>query len=109
MIRGVQVHQALAQLQATPRRASTMFRRLLQSAVANVEDQLANDSTLELDTDELHIKEVRVDEGPTLKRWRPRSMGRVNQILKRTCHLHVVLAAVRPDADDDLAIDEEDI
>ena len=67
------------------------MRRLLQSAVANVEDRLANDSTLDVEIDDLFIKEVRVDEGPTLKRWRARARGRATRIERKTCHVSVAL------------------
>jgi len=93
MVRGKSVNRALAELRHTPRRASTYMQRLLESAVANVEDRLANDTTLDVQVDDLFVKEVRVDEGPTLKRWRPRSMGRANRILKRTCHMYVTLGS----------------
>ena len=58
---------------------------MLQSAVANAE----SNPNLHWDGDELYIAAVYVDEGPTLKRWRARARGRVNQILKRTCHITV--------------------
>ena len=61
---------------------------MLESAVANAEHNH------ELDADELHIVKAFVDEGPTLKRWRPRAKGRATQILKRTSHITVVVSDV---------------
>ena len=85
-IRGRSVPEARTILAFTPRAAATDIERVLRSAVANAE---ANHG---LDGDDLVIEAAYADEGPTLKRWKPRARGRVNRIRKRTCHVTVVLA-----------------
>ena len=85
-IRGRSVPEARTILAFTPRAASTDIEKVLRSAVANAE---ANHG---LDGDDLVVEAAYADEGPTLKRWKPRARGRVNRIRKRTCHVTVVLA-----------------
>jgi len=85
-IRGRTVPEARTILAFTPRAAATDIERVLRSAVANAE---ANHG---LDGDDLVVESAYADEGPTLKRWKPRARGRVNRIRKRTCHVTVVLA-----------------
>jgi len=92
LVRGQNVNAALATLDHTPRRAAHLIKKVVQSALANATHHLEVDPEVELDTDELYVKEARVDPGPTHKRWMSRSMGRVNQILKRTSHISIVLA-----------------
>ena len=89
-IRGRSVPEARTILAFTPRAAATDIEKVLRSAVANAE---ANHG---LDGDELVVEAAYADEGPTLKRWRPRARGRVNRIKKRTCHVTVVLAEQPP-------------
>jgi large subunit ribosomal protein L22 len=84
-VKGRMVEDALAVLKFSPRRAAAIMTKLLNSAVANA-TQNAN-----LDVDTLYVKSIRVDEGPTLKRWRARAMGRATRIFKRTAHITVVL------------------
>ncbi len=67
--------------------AASVLKKLLVSAIANAEDK----SKGAVDTDNLVVKEVRVDQGPTLKRWRPRAMGRATRINKRTSHICIVV------------------
>lgn len=86
LIRGKDVQEALAILQFTPKRATEPITKVLNSAVANAEHNY------EMDTDSLYVKEIYVDEGPTLKRIRPRAMGRADQIRKRTSHITVVVS-----------------
>jgi large subunit ribosomal protein L22 len=86
-IRGRSVPEARSILAFTPRAAAREIDKVLRSAVANAE---ANPN-LHWSGDELYIKAVFVDEGPTIKRWRARARGRVNRILKRTCHITVKL------------------
>ena len=64
-----------------------MLKKLLISTIANAEDK----SSGSVDTDNLMVKDVAVDQGPTLKRWRPRAMGRATRINKRTSHIRIVL------------------
>jgi large subunit ribosomal protein L22 len=85
LIRGLDVDEALALLKFAPQAASENFYKLVESAVANAE------STESLDRGNLVISLVQVDEGPTMKRWRPRAKGAANRILKRSSHLTVVV------------------
>jgi len=87
-IRGRSVPEARTILAFTSRAAATDIEKVLRSAVANAE---ANHG---LDGDELVVEAAFADEGPTLKRWKPRARGRVNRIRKRTCHVTLVLAEV---------------
>ena len=84
-IRGRSVPEARTILAFTQRAAAHEIEKVLKSAVANAE---ANHGLI---GDELVIAATYADEGPTLKRWRPRARGRVNRIFKRTCHITIVL------------------
>src|SRR5262245_2085323 len=84
--RGRSVPEARTILAFTTRAAATDIEKVLRSAVANAE------SSHGLDGDELVVEAAYADEGPTLKRWKPRARGRVNRIRKRTCHVTLVLA-----------------
>jgi ribosomal protein L22 len=84
-IRGKSVLEARAILALTPRHVARDWSKLLESAVANAENNH------ELIGDELRIASVTADEGPTLKRFRPRAMGRATRIRKRTSHLTILL------------------
>jgi len=85
-IRGRTVPEARTILAFTPRAAATEIEKVLRSAVANAE------SNAGLDGDDLVVEAAYADEGPTLKRWRPRARGRVNRIRKRSCHVTLVLS-----------------
>jgi large subunit ribosomal protein L22 len=87
-IRGRSVPEARTILAFTPRAAATEIEKVLRSAVANAE---ANHG---LDGDNLVVEAAYADEGPTLKRGKPRARGRYNRIFKRTCHVTLVLAEV---------------
>ena len=94
-IRGRSVPESRTILAFTQRAAAKEIDKVLRSAVANAE---ANHGLI---GDELVVAEAYANEGPTLKRWRPRARGRVNRIFKRTCHITIVLgedprAADRP-------------
>ena len=84
-IRGKSVADARAILALTPRAIASDWSKLLESAVANAEHNH------ELVGEDLYIKAVHADEGPTIKRFRPRAMGRATQIRKRTSHLTILL------------------
>ena len=84
-IRGRPVEQARAILGFTPRAVSGDILKLLESAVANAE------SNYELAADELRVQKAYVDEGPTIKRYRPRALGRATRINKRTSHMTIEL------------------
>jgi large subunit ribosomal protein L22 len=90
-IRGRTVPEARSVLAFTPRAAAREVEKILASAVANAE---ANHGLL---GDELVITAAYVDEGPTIKRWRPRARGRVARIKKRTCHVTLRLEPFEPD------------
>ncbi len=85
LIRGLPVDDALALLRFAPQAASDTVYKLLESAIANAE------STEDLATDSLVVTKAKVDEGPTLRRFRPRAQGRAYRINKRTSHITVVV------------------
>jgi len=84
-VRGKQVGEALNMLSFAPQRGARILKKLVNSAIANAEQNKG------VDVDSLYIRRVYADEGPTLKRWRPRAQGRATSIRKRTSHLTVVL------------------
>lgn len=85
-IRGKSYVEALEILAFSERDAAVPIRKVVDSAAANAEH---NDG---LDAEELYVSACYADEGPTLKRWRPRARGRATQILKRSCHITVILS-----------------
>ena len=84
-IRGLPVARALEVLEFSPKKAAHWVRKTLESAIANAEH---NEGA---DIDELKVEAVYVNEGPTLKRWRPRAKGRAFKIFKRTSHITVAV------------------
>ena len=84
-IRGKKVQDAINLLSFSPQKGAFILKKLLDSAVANAEQ---NSNT---DVDKLYVGRIFADEGPSLKRFRPRAMGRATRILKRTSHLTVIL------------------
>ncbi|SEN60836.1 50S ribosomal protein L22 [Lihuaxuella thermophila] len=86
LIRGKSVEEAFAILRFTPRAASPIIEKVLSSAVANAEHNH------NLDTSRLVVEKAYVDEGPTMKRYMPRAMGRASRINKRTSHITVVVS-----------------
>ena len=88
LIRGRSAREALAVLEFAPQAASGPVSKVLASAMANAENNLA------LDPDSLVVSSAFVDEGPTLKRFRPRAQGRAYRIRKRTSHITVEVEAV---------------
>jgi large subunit ribosomal protein L22 len=89
-IRGKQAAEAAAILAFQPRAAARDAGKVLASAIANAENNNG------FDADDLIVVAAYADEGPTLKRWRPRARGRVNRIRKRTCHITIQLAVAEP-------------
>ncbi|MDO5037286.1 MAG: 50S ribosomal protein L22 [Tissierellia bacterium] len=85
-IRGKQVDEALVLLKFTPKRGAKELEKVLKSAVANAENNL------NLDRDQLYVKEAYANEGPTMKRYRPRAQGMAAPIMKRSSHIGVVVA-----------------
>jgi ribosomal protein L22 len=91
-VRGMHIEQARALLEFSPRGAAQDIRKLIDSAASNAENNH------DLIGDEMRITEITVDEGPTLKRFRPRAQGRATPIHKRTSHIAVALS---PDEEED--------
>jgi len=85
-IRGKRVGQALQILEFSPKKAAHLFKKVLESAIANAEHNAGED------VDELRVSVVMVDEGPSLKRMHARAKGRGARILKRTSHITVQVA-----------------
>jgi len=85
-VRGLPVEKALNLLKFSNKKAAHLIRKTLESAISNAEH---NEGA---DVDELKVKAIYVDEGPTLKRIRPRAKGRANRILKRTSHITVAVS-----------------
>ena len=85
-IRGLHVEKALEVLSYSPKKAAELMKKVLESAIANAEH---NDGA---DIDELRVAKVFVDEGPTMKRIKPRAKGRADRIFKRSSHITVVVA-----------------
>ena len=86
LIKNLPVSEAEAQLTLVPQKAAVPVLKLLRSAIANAKNNQS------LDPDTLFIKEVRVDQGPSLKRFMPRAMGRATPIQKKSSHITLVLA-----------------
>lgn len=84
-IRGLPVDKALDILAFSPKKGAAMIKKVLESAIANAEH---NEGA---DVDELSVARIFVDQGPTMKRIRPRAKGRANRILKRTSHITVTV------------------
>ena len=87
LVRGMKADEAAAILRYAPQAAAEPVRKVIESAVANAENNEG------LDPDSLYITQVFVDEGPTMKRYRPRAHGRAYRIRKRTSHITVVVEA----------------
>lgn len=86
LVRGKNVKDAQAILKFTPRKGAEIFLKVLNSAVANAENNH------HMDVDTLIVKDIYANQGPTLKRWNAGSMGRANPVLKRSSHVGVVVA-----------------
>jgi large subunit ribosomal protein L22 len=84
-VRGKKVDEALSMLSFAPQKGAPILKKLINSAIANAEQNSG------VDVDALFVKRVYADEGPTLKRFRPRAQGRATRIRKRSSHLTVVL------------------
>src|SRR5437660_2991202 len=88
LVRGLPAKEALTVLQFAPQQASEPVYKVVASAIANAENNER------LDPDSLLISEAFVDEGPTMKRFRPRAQGRAYRIRKRTCHITIVVESI---------------
>jgi large subunit ribosomal protein L22 len=91
LIRNLPVDEAADVLRFTERAPAEAIGRVLASAIANAEH---ND---ELDAESLYVSACYADEGPTLKRWRPRARGRATRIRKRTCHITIIVSPMPPE------------
>lgn len=85
LIRGKDAQEALTILRFTPKAASPIIAKVVRSAVANAENNF------DMDVDSLYVSECYVDQGPTMKRIRPRARGMADRIRKRTSHITVIL------------------
>jgi len=85
LIRGKKVEEALNILSFTPKASAPLISKVLKSAIANAGQKQG------VDVDTLMVKHISVDEGPTMKRYRARAMGRGNTILKRSSHIKIVV------------------
>lgn len=85
LVRGKKVDEALAILKYTPKAAAPIVEKVVKSALANAENNH------NMDRDSLYVAEIYADQGPTMKRFRPRAQGRATTIRKRTSHIGVVL------------------
>jgi large subunit ribosomal protein L22 len=86
LVRGKNVKEAQAILKFTPRKGAETMLKVLNSAIANAENNH------NMNVEELYIADVYANQGPTMKRWKAGSMGRANPILRRTSHIGVVVA-----------------
>ena len=86
LVRGQDVNQAIRSLTFMNQKGAELLKKLIESAVANAENKKV------IDVDNLFVKEVTVDMGPALKRFRPRAQGRAFMVKKKMSHIHVVLA-----------------
>ncbi|MCK6530948.1 50S ribosomal protein L22 [Myxococcota bacterium] len=86
LVRGKDVSKALDLLQFAEKRSAPIVSALIRSAMANASSKDAG-----VDADRLYVKTITVDQGPTLRRWTPRAMGRATRINKKTSHIVVVL------------------
>ena len=84
-IRGKNVGEALNYLSFAPQKGAALVKKVLNSAIANAEQRS------DTDVDKLYIDKIYADDGPTLKRFRPRAMGRATSIRKRSSHLTIIL------------------
>ena len=88
LIRGREVEEALNTLAFSTKKGAVIIKKVLESAIANAEH---NEGA---DIDELKVASIEIDEGPTMKRIRPRAKGRANRIMKRTSHIRLTVAEV---------------
>ena len=85
-VRGCNVHEALRRLALMPQKTAPMLKKMLKAAVSRADDQQV------IDTSQLYIKKLCVDEGPSMKRFMPRAKGAASRIRKKRSHIHMVLA-----------------
>jgi large subunit ribosomal protein L22 len=88
MVRGKNVDDAIATLKLLPKKSAKLIEKAINSAAANADDKSKGKANI----DSLIVKSIQIDNGPILKRWMPRAMGRANRIQHRTSHITVVVA-----------------
>ncbi len=88
VVRKLPIDKALEQLQFINKLAAEPIKKLIESAIANAEHNF------NLDKNNLFIKEIKADEGSTIKRWMPRAHGRATTLRKRSCHIHLILGEI---------------
>ena len=88
MVRGRDLDEALEMLSFTRKKSAPMIKKLIESAVANAEQADAD-----VDVDTLYVQTITVDQGTSLRRFRPRAQGRATPVIKQTSHISVVLGA----------------
>ena len=93
VVRGKRAVEAVGMLRFAPQAAAVPVRKVIESAIANARFKAERDGE-RFDENDLYITEVYADEGPTLKRFRPRAQGRASRILKRTSHISVIVGDV---------------
>ncbi len=91
LVRGKKVEAAVNMLHFTPRRAAKPVEKVIRSAVANA---VNNQDSSNVDPEELFVREIQVNEGPTMRRYNPGPMGRASLIRKRSCHISVIVSDV---------------
>ncbi|PIR93692.1 50S ribosomal protein L22 [Candidatus Falkowbacteria bacterium CG10_big_fil_rev_8_21_14_0_10_39_11] len=101
LVRGNDVSEAVHQLAFNTKKASPIVLKLINSAIANAEHNFS------LQRNNLYIKEITVNDGPTFKRWQPRAFGRATPIRKRTSHIELLLSEKVPSADPKIKIKGE--
>ncbi len=92
LVRGRQVPEDIEVLTFTRKKSAPIIRKLVESAVANAEHEAKRNGE-SVDVDGLVVESITVDEGPSLRRFRPRAQGRATRVLKKTAHISVVLGA----------------
>jgi len=105
VVRGERVSDALNTLNFLPQKVTRIVKLTILSAVHNMMDAHSDER---IDESELIVSQIKVDEGPRLKRFRPVSRGRAHPIQKRTCHLTVVVARPGDDNQDEIESEETD-
>ncbi|MDR0365668.1 MAG: 50S ribosomal protein L22 [Bifidobacteriaceae bacterium] len=98
LVRGMYADDAITTLKFAPQRASEPVQKTVQSAVQSILDKREREG-LAVDRRSLYVAEAYVDEGPTMKRFRPRAKGRAARILKRTSHITIVVRQAEADGD----------
>lgn len=97
LVRGKDVAEAIETLSFVQKKSAPIIRKLVESAVANAEQRAERDNA-DVDIDDLYVRTIHVDVGPSLRRFRPRAQGRATKILKKTSHITVHLD-IRSDED----------